>query len=997
VSTQPASDATPPNGESRRGLHLPPDLARLVKEDPLVGQFAHLYPFGLDAFQLEAIATLVKGESVMVAAPTGSGKTVVAEFGIFQAARGAGRVFYTAPIKALSNQKFRDLRQTYGNDVGLLTGDVSENRDARVLVMTTEILRNMLLQSPWELDDVDCVIFDEIHYLADPDRGTTWEESIILCPDHIQLICLSATVTNADEIAGWIGRTHVPIRLITHNERPVPLALYYFHDQSLSMVIDHHGTTVRDFGRIGGEMRRQPGRPHRGRGSGREARALDEPQPREIVDALKGQDLLPVIYFLFSRNDCQMFAEQLAMMRPDLVGPEQQAQIDAVLDTYGESLRPEDRELEQVKVISRLARMGIGFHHAGLLPVLKQLVEVLFSRGLMQIVFATDTLALGVNMPARTVVIGRMSKWDGRRRRPLTPNEFQQMAGRAGRRGMDRFGHVVIPYSPWVPFTEAIEIATGPLHPVQSAFAIRYNTVLNLWDPPTGDRVRQMLQRSLAQYQTSQRVRLIEQDLLEIEAELIGLVAGQEADLAAQDEAFEEFQSLDRQMQVLRGERRRLDQQLADLQLHASQGTPWTEPGRLAIRRLLRSVPAGAVMHLREIGWSIFVGRPLDGGIGTFLTPSGELVTASEYRLIDDVADDTSVAIPEEVLALIWSAHQAQTPHDPSLFDPMLTALDALDLPDRDAMAAAWREERKQALAEKSGVIEASIRQVDDEARRLHDLKANHQFADPKARKRHSASIRHRDGLERERASLSSILDREVESEDVRIRNVIRGIRDVLHRFGYLRQGYPTEKADMLADVFDTDGLILCELIDRDLLLPLSPEELAELFSWFSFDREFRYANHYVLPESLVQVRRALDELEHEVLSEERDNRLFISEGHNPSFYGAALAWSNGATMVQIGEQLELSEGDLVLTFNKTIDLMRQVRDMLKDVIPDHPLVARLLLAERRLRRGIVEQSLTLGFAPIADAPATAAEDIDDDEDMPVSDEAPDGQIAAID
>lgn len=959
--------------------HFPDRIRELVTNDPMVRQFAHLYPFGLDMFQLEAIDTLLHGDSVMVAAPTGSGKTVVAEFGIFQAFRGAGRVFYTAPIKALSNQKYRDLRQTYGNEVGLLTGDVSENRDARILVMTTEILRNMLLQSPWELDDVECIVFDEIHYLADPDRGTTWEESIILCPDHIQLICLSATVTNADEIAGWIGRTHLPIRLITHNQRPVPLALYYFHDQSLSMVVDHHGRTVRDFSRLGGELRRQPGRPQRGRG-GRDTRALDEPQPREIVDALKAQDLLPAIYFLFSRNDCQLYAEQLAMMRPDLVSPEQQVQIDAVLETYAESLRPEDRDLEQVKVMSRLARLGIGFHHAGLLPVLKQLVEVLFSRGLMQIVFATDTLALGVNMPARSVVIGRMSKWDGRRRRPLTPNEFQQMAGRAGRRGMDRFGHVVIPYSPWVPFREAVEIATGPLHPVLSAFAIRYNTVLNLWDPPRGERVRQMLQRSLAQYQTSQRVRLIELDLLEIEAEIVGLTAGREDELAALDEAFEEYRGLDRQIQAVRSERRQLDQQLADIQLSASQGTPWTEPGRLAIRRLLRAVEAGAVMHLRDLGWSIFVGRPLDGGIGTFLTSEGKVVTATEYRQIDDVADERFVSVPPEVLAQIWSAHEAQEPGDDILVKPLIEELEALDLPDRDAMAAAWCEERKAALAERSASLENQIRLVDEEARRLHDLKTSHVFANSKARKAHAASLRHRDGLERERASLASILEREIESEDVRIRNVIRGIRDVLHRFGYLRQGYPTEKADMLADVFDTDGLIICELIDRDLLLPLTPEELAELFSWFSFDREFRYANHFVLPESLVQVRRALDEVEHDVLSEERDNKLFISEGHNPSFYGAALAWSHGATMVQIGEQLELSEGDLVLTFNKTIDLMRQVRDMLEDVVPEHPLIERLRLAERRLRRGIVEQSLTLGFAPIADAPSTAAETAPDDD-----------------
>ena len=208
-----------------KSARLSPATRRKIESS--LAQFETTLPFQLDAFQQDAIRTLLAGDSVMVAAPTGSGKTVVAEFGIYDVFRSTARVFYTTPIKALSNQKYRDLRATYGDEVGLLTGDVSENRDARVIVMTTEILRNMLLQSPWELDDVDIVIFDEIHYLTDPERGTTWEEAIILCPEHVQLICLSATVTNAPEIAQWIGRTHRPIRLITHEQRPVPLALYY--------------------------------------------------------------------------------------------------------------------------------------------------------------------------------------------------------------------------------------------------------------------------------------------------------------------------------------------------------------------------------------------------------------------------------------------------------------------------------------------------------------------------------------------------------------------------------------------------------------------------------------------------------------------------------------------------------------------------------------------------------------------------------------------------
>ena len=205
-----------------------------------------------------------------------------------------------------------------------LTGDVSENRDARVVVMTTEVLRNMLLQTPWDLDQVDCIIFDEIHFLADPERGTTWEEAIILCPDHVQLICLSATVSNADEIAAWISRTHRPIRLITHTERAVPLSLYYFFENELHRSVDHNGVLIRDFPHTGGELRKQARRGGQSRrlneGEGAE---MDEPQPREIIDALAARDMLPAIYFLFSRNDCQAYAERLALMRPHLISEQQ--------------------------------------------------------------------------------------------------------------------------------------------------------------------------------------------------------------------------------------------------------------------------------------------------------------------------------------------------------------------------------------------------------------------------------------------------------------------------------------------------------------------------------------------------------------------------------------------------------------------------------------------------------------------------------------------------
>src|SRR5437868_15077296 len=284
----------------------------------LITEFRSRYPFPLDPFQEEAIAHLAHAESAMVAAPTGTGKTVVAEFGVFWASRKGFKVMYTTPIKALSNQKFRDLREQYGAEkVGLLTGDIIENRDGQIMVMTTEVLRNMLLQTPSELWDVGCIIFDEIHYLADPERGTTWEESIIMCPKYIQLVCLSATVNNAPEIAEWISRTHQPIHLITHLQRSVPLSLYYFLDGQLQLVINAKGQQVADFN-VGGETKRKA---FGGRWRGpsleedRPPRERPEPSPREVVESLERTDLLPAIYFMFSRRDREAPAEVCAMMR----------------------------------------------------------------------------------------------------------------------------------------------------------------------------------------------------------------------------------------------------------------------------------------------------------------------------------------------------------------------------------------------------------------------------------------------------------------------------------------------------------------------------------------------------------------------------------------------------------------------------------------------------------------------------------------------------------
>ena len=337
----------------------------------------------------------------------------------------------------------------------------------------------------------------------------------------------------------------------------MPLALYYYLDGALHLVIDRAGRQVAEFPDIGGEARRNY------RGQSWEEDALDmpperdEPTPTEIVLALERTAMLPAIYFQFSRKDCEVWAQHLATAATDFVTEEKRVAIEAIIEAHIGLLAEEDRQLSQVAQIARLVRRGIGYHHAGLLPILKQLIETLFTQNLMAVVYATDTLALGVNMPARTCVIGRMSKWDGRRRRPLIPNEFQQMSGRAGRRGMDAHGHVVMPYSPRISFTEMLQIAIGPLHPVRSGFSVRYNTVLNLWDPPEGDRVRQLLSQSLLQYQTNRRVRDTEMDLLAIEERIANVSKGCLLGYEGGDDLLSDYRALGRGQKLAQTQERR--------------------------------------------------------------------------------------------------------------------------------------------------------------------------------------------------------------------------------------------------------------------------------------------------------------------------------------------------------------------------------------------------------------------------------------------------------
>jgi len=526
-----------------------------------IQSFVERYPFPLDPFQIEAIEHLADGQSVLVAAPTGTGKTLVAEYAVWLAQQRNQRVIYTTPLKALSNQKYRDMREIYGNEgVGLVTGDIVEHSRASIVIMTTEVYRNMLLEDGGErprtsLENVGFVVFDELHYLSDVGRGPVWEEAIICSPPHVQLIGLSATVSNAEDLASWITRVHRPIALVTHDQRAVPLVHYYFLDNKLHLVKDADGNRVERFPNVGGEAKlaQMAGRNRaysyeedededdlgvdlweerrrRGRGVRRQERQTESdasntaqstqmsaeneeqqekkvkrpvqrraPEPGEVLTALREADMLPTLYFLPGRRVVEEAA--MSASRHRFTTDKEEVQIREEVGIWLEHLPKEDRNLQQVHMLIGLLPRGLAFHHAGLLPGLKVLVETLFARGHLQAVFATDTLALGINMPARSVVVGSLSKFDGQEMRLLTPNEYSQLTGRAGRRGMDTRGAAVIPYSPWEPFEPSFERITSELLPVTSSFVIRYNSVLNLWIPGDVQYLRRICASSLREYQ----------------------------------------------------------------------------------------------------------------------------------------------------------------------------------------------------------------------------------------------------------------------------------------------------------------------------------------------------------------------------------------------------------------------------------------------------------------------------------------------------------------
>ncbi|HWV48942.1 MAG TPA: DEAD/DEAH box helicase, partial [Microbacterium sp.] len=556
--------------------------ARAAADSPETSAFAARQAFDLDPFQLAGCHALERGHSVLVAAPTGAGKTIVGEFAIHLAMRTPNqKAFYTTPMKALSNQKFRELVDVYGADqVGLLTGDTNINGNARIVVMTTEVLRNMLYADSSALTDLRYVVMDEVHYLADRFRGPVWEEVILHLPQAVRLVALSATVSNAEEFGDWLDTVRGDTEVIVSEIRPVPLEQHVLvRDDLLPLFDDRAGIAtaqvnqellrIRSFTGSRYESNRQAQNYASNRHAGRQAqrpprggkrpvraanaRRIERMDRPDVVGLLERSNLLPAIFFIFSRVGCDAAVQQVSRSGIRLTTAEDRAEIRAIVEERTRNLQDEDLGVLGFWEWRENLERGVAAHHAGLLPAFKEIVEELFRLKLVKVVFATETLALGINMPARTVVLEKMEKFNGEARVAITSGEYTQLTGRAGRRGIDVEGHAVVQWTEGMDPQAVAALASRRTYPLNSSFRPTYNMAVNLVDRFGRARAREILESSFAQFQADRAVVGLAREVREADASLEGYLTamtcehGDFADYAAIRRELSDLEKKNRQ------------------------------------------------------------------------------------------------------------------------------------------------------------------------------------------------------------------------------------------------------------------------------------------------------------------------------------------------------------------------------------------------------------------------------------------------------------------
>ncbi|MEZ5116717.1 MAG: DEAD/DEAH box helicase [Candidatus Nanopelagicales bacterium] len=855
--------------------------------------FRSLYPFELDDFQVEACRALEDGRGVLVAAPTGSGKTVVGEFAVHLAIASGTKCFYTTPIKALSNQKFHDLVERYGPErVGLLTGDNTINGEAPVVVMTTEVLRNMLYAGSLTLSGLSYVVMDEVHYLADRFRGAVWEEVLIQLPEHVAVVALSATVSNAEEFGDWLRTVRGDTEVVVEEHRPVPLWQHVMAGPRLyDLFVDDEQTRVNpELVRLARDEQRadkmRDVRPQRGR---RRLRGPNTPSRVEVVERLGREGLLPAIVFIFSRAGCDAAVRQCLAAGLRLTDGRERDRIRAIAEQRCVDLAREDLAvLGYGEWLDGLER-GIASHHAGLLPTFKEVVEELFQEGLIKVVFATETLALGINMPARSVVLERLIKWNGEAHVDISAGEYTQLTGRAGRRGIDVEGHGIVVWFPGLDPGSLAGLASTRTYPLRSSFRPSYNMAVNLVAQLGRHAAREVLETSFAQFQADRAVVGLAAQVRRNEEALEGYREAMSCHLGD----FEEYARL----------RNELSQRERELSKHgAAQRRSRVADSLVALR-------PGDVVFLpsgRRTGPVVVVDRGFDERSGE----ARPLVVTLDRQLRRVTAEELSAPL-ESVLHLhlgrSFSARSATA---------------------RRHLAQQLRDRTHGMHPPKRGRTPSTA--ADDQViRDLRNALRHHPCHGCDQREDHARWAERYYRLERDTAALV----RRVESRTNTIARQFDRVCEVLHELGYLSSdgddAVVTEPGRTLMRLYGESDLLAAECLRTGPWDGLGPAELACVAAALVYEgRGDDDEGPPRLPGGRVR------EVLHEMVSlwgdlddlEKRHQLSFLREP-DLGFCWAAHRWASGARLESVLLESALTPGDFVRWCKQVIDVLGQIAD----------------------------------------------------------------------
>jgi ATP-dependent RNA helicase HelY len=876
------------------------------------GDFAHQFSFDLDGFQRDAIDAVHRGLSVLVAAPTGAGKTVVAEFAIEDAIDRGGKAFYTTPLKALSNQKFGDLVAKHGAEmVGLLTGDNAINPDASIVVMTTEVLRNMLYERSPTLTDLLSVVMDEVHYLQDPYRGAVWEEVLIHLPPSVSVVALSATISNAEEFGNWITTLRGDTRVVIEERRPVPLEHHYLVGSRLHPMhveqdgillpnpyvvsLDQHELKTKTYYRRGSGLpqHQRISRPREG------YRRVYVPRREEVVEVLEKEGMLPAIYFVFSRSGCDKSVRWLRDANVRLTTSEESAAIRERAETRAVWVDEEDLVTLGFSEFLESLTTGVAAHHAGMLPIFKETVEELFRDGLVKVVFATETLSLGINMPAKSVVIEDLWKFQGERHELVTPGEYTQLTGRAGRRGIDALGHAVVVYQRQVPFERVAGLAATRTYDLASSFRPSYNMAVNLVRNYTPDQAHHLLNSSFAQFLADRGVVALErsrqQDLEALE--------GYRTNMVCHLGDFEEYWSYLEKARQLRDEDRRA----------RNQGR------RDDIRESVARLRPGDVVWVpraRRRGLAVVVSSR--DGKPTVLAQDRQF-----FRLTGRDFED-----PPPVLTRI------PLPKSGSVRNPRFR---------RDVAARLVALDIRAGRGRRGGQTNPK---VEREAARLEALAEAHPCRRCPERAKHERWAGRASELQRRLGGVERRIRVRTETLARQFDRVLSVLRDLDYVDGWSL----SSKGRTLTRIYGEGDLLVGEALEAGLLDELRPSEVVAMLSAVIYEGRERIPLSGEMPTAETKERyERLQRLWRKVRRTEDEHQVQLCRELEAGFATPIYHWAEGEALDDILAETEMAPGDFIRNCKQLVDLLRQIEEV---AAPET--AARVRAGRQAILRGVV-------------------------------------------